>query len=180
MKEADKNNESVVTLTVKELTDKFLSVRGVLFKHIMWNFYLSKDDADDLLQDVYFKIFNNRHKFKVDSNFNAWCYVIARRLFIDKYRVSKNNQNVDVEDDILELMLKSDKNGSDELFLKADIKKAIDVIKNSRDKRLAEMYYEGFKYEDMVDELKIPMGTIKNRLHVVKAHLAKELSVYNA
>ncbi|SRR6266403_389303 len=179
MKEADKNNESVVTLSVKEMTDKFMGVRGVLFRHIMFKFYLNRDDADDLLQDVYYKMLNNIHKFKSDTNFKAWAYTITSRLFIDKYRVSKKNQCVDVEDDTLELMLKSDRNGSDSLFLIQDIKKAIAAIKNPRDKRLAEMYYDGFKYEEMVDELKVPMGTIKGRLHNVKAYLAKELAMYN-
>lgn len=172
--------ENVVerVLTIEEVTEKFVSMRMVLFRHLMWHMNLNRDDAEDLLQEVYFKIYKNAHKFKADTNFSAWCFVITKRLFIDKYRMSRNNQYVDVDGDELELMLGKENNGSEDNFLKEDILNAINSITTDIDKKLAFLYYEGYSYTDMADEMKLPLGTVKNKLYRIKAHLAKRLEFY--
>ena len=57
-------------------------------------------------------------------------------------------------------------------------------IQNAMDKLPVEyhvpfnMYFEGFKYHEIADELKIPIGTVKTRIHVARKLLKSNLKSY--
>jgi RNA polymerase sigma-70 factor (ECF subfamily) len=177
-------------LTVSEYTTKYLSVKSKLYRYLVRQCHLNREDARDILQEVYYKLLKHIDSFDSTTPanekgagewraFDAWLWMATKRLFIDKYRKDARYRVDLVEDDeILELHLKSSKNDVDNSILKEDIAKAIMTIKNLRDRRLAEMFYNGYKYEEMVEELQQPMGTIKNRLHDVKKMLAVQLNSY--
>ncbi len=40
------------------------------------------------------------------------------------------------------------------------------------------IYYRGFKYHEIADRLNIPIGTVKNRIHIARKYLKEDLSVY--
>ena len=40
------------------------------------------------------------------------------------------------------------------------------------------LYYRGFKYHEIADRLSIPIGTVKNRIHIARKYLKQDLMVY--
>ena len=46
----------------------------------------NRDDAKDLVQETFFKAFNNQEKFNEHTNIKAWVYTIMKNTFINDYR----------------------------------------------------------------------------------------------
>lgn len=143
---------------------------------------LTKDgeEANDLLQETVFKAYNNRDKFQDGTNLKAWMYTIMRNTFITNYQrmvrrntfidTTENNHFINSSNSVIE----NDAKGN---FMMKDIKAAIDGLKDMY-KIPFTMYFRGFKYHEIADKLNIPIGTVKNRIHIARKELKKGLKVY--
>ena len=68
-------------------------------------------------------------------------------------------------------------NESTGAFAMEDINEAIDNLKDEY-KSPFMMYFRGFKYHEIADKLAIPIGTVKNRIHIARKHLKSDLKTY--
>src|SRR5258705_4512921 len=66
--------------------------------HIGYKFTVRHDDAEDLTQEILFKVFKSLDKFNRDADFSTWLSSVARNFCIDHYRASKREKEVLVED----------------------------------------------------------------------------------
>ncbi len=138
------------------------------------------DDANDLLQDTMVKAFTNKDKFAEGTNLKAWLYTIMKNTFITNYqRMIRRGTFVDTTDNLHYInsgntMVENEAFGD---FAMEDIYKAIeeldDVYKNP-----FIMHFKGFKYHEIADKLEIPIGTVKNRIHIARKILKDDLQVY--
>ncbi|MBN7809742.1 RNA polymerase sigma factor [Algoriphagus sp. H41] len=138
------------------------------------------DDAKDLLQDTILKAFSNKEKFAEGTNLKAWLYTIMRNTFITNYqRAARRGTFVDTTEN--HFYLNSGKetieNGAFGSFALRDIRIAIDRLDDSH-KVPFEMFFRGFKYHEIAEELQIPIGTVKNRIHIARKQLKESLEVY--
>ena len=161
-------------LTTEELTEKFLSVKKLLFRYCLSKLSLNHDDAQDLISEVYEKALNNRTKFKPETNFNGWCFTITRNLYIDRYRVVSKNPHTSFEPYIDS---KSVHNDGEYAFIREDIDKALNSL-NEKDRKIADLFFIGYKYEDISENLNIPLGTIKGRIHEIRYKMSEQLKAY--
>jgi RNA polymerase sigma-70 factor (ECF subfamily) len=143
---------------------------------------LTKDgeDANDLLQETVFKAYNNRDKFQDGTNLKAWMYTIMRNTFITNYqRMVRRNTFIDTTENNHFINLSSSviENNAKGNFVMNDIKASIDGLKDMY-KVPFTMYFRGFKYHEIADKLSIPIGTVKNRIHIARKELKKGLRVY--
>ncbi|MBO9640139.1 MAG: RNA polymerase sigma factor [Siphonobacter aquaeclarae] len=143
---------------------------------------LTKDaeDANDLLQDTLLKAFTNRDKYAEGTNIKAWMYTIMKNTFITNYqRLVRKNTFIDTSDDLY--YINSTDSSTDNLalsgFVNEDIRKALVVLDESFKVPFL-MYFEGFKYHEIADVLQIPIGTVKNRIHLARKELKNRLHVY--
>jgi RNA polymerase sigma-70 factor (ECF subfamily) len=143
---------------------------------------LTKDSeaAEDLLQDTILKAFSNRDKFKDGTNLKAWLYTIMKNTFITNYqKMVRRNTFVDTSDN--QHYLNSSEETQENLaygnFAMKDIKKAIEAIDDDY-KTPFMMYFRGYKYLEIADILQIPLGTVKNRIHIARKLLKEQLNVY--
>jgi RNA polymerase sigma-70 factor (ECF subfamily) len=103
-----------------------------------------------------------------------------KNTFISNYhKVEKRNSLVDPIDDDYQLTTSSTitYNGGNGNIAMEEINKAI----NNLDKTFREpfmMHFSGYKYEEIAEKLKIPMGTVKNRIHVARKTLMAALKDY--
>lgn len=137
----------------------------------------NEEESKDLIQDTMYRALVNKDKFQEHSNIRAWLYTIMRNIFINNYRKSKKFSKVSSEvphDYYLYQVNKVAKNdGIANTGLK-EIKKAINRLPDIF--RLAfEMHYIGYKYQEISDILKEPLGTIKSRIHFARKLLTSEL-----
>jgi RNA polymerase sigma-70 factor (ECF subfamily) len=138
------------------------------------------EDANDLMQETILKAFSNRDKFTDGTNLKAWMYTIMKNTFITNYqRMVRKNTFIDTTDNMHYI------NSSDNLtenlaygkFAMKDIKRSIDSLDDTY-KVPFMMHFRGFKYYEIAEKLDIPIGTVKNRIHIARKELKEQLKTY--
>jgi RNA polymerase sigma factor (sigma-70 family) len=138
------------------------------------------DDANDLLQDTMVKAFTNRDKFAEGTNLKAWLYTIMKNTFITNYqKMVRRGTFVDTTDNLHfinsgEILIE---NQAFEDFVLKDVHQAIEDLDEVY-KTPFMLHYQGFKYHEIADQLEIPIGTVKNRIHIARKILKDILNVY--
>ena len=139
------------------------------------------DDANDLVQDTMLKAITYYNKFKEGTNLKGWLYTIMKNTFINNYRrLVKTNALITKSEDIssANLHYSAARNASDSKFVIGDINKALSTLQPEYYVPFIK-YFEGFKYHEIADELQIPIGTVKTRIHVARQILKKYLKTYS-
>lgn len=135
------------------------------------------DDANDLLQDTLLKAFVNREKFHEGTNLKAWMYTIMKNTFITNYqRMIRRNTFVDTTEN--QVYLNFSDNASENYAVSSFATKEIYAEIDRLDKSCQEpfmMYFEGYKYHEIAEKLEIPLGTVKNRIHLARKELKGRL-----
>lgn len=143
---------------------------------------LTKDmeEANDLLQETILKAYTNRDKFAEGTNLKAWLYTIMKNTFITNYqRMVRRNTFIDTTDNLHYLNSSENtiENTAYSSFALKDINKAI-VDLDDAYKTPFMMHFRGFKYHEIADKLAIPIGTVKNRIHIARKELKSRLKNY--
>lgn len=138
------------------------------------------DDANDLLQDTMVKAFTNKDKFTEGTNLKAWLYTIMKNTFITNYqRMVRRGTFVDTTDN-LHYINSGDilvENGAFGDFALDDINIAIEKLEEVYRVPFM-MHFRGFKYHEIAEKLNIPIGTVKNRIHIARKLLKGDLYMY--
>ena len=137
--------------------------------------------AEDLTQDTMLKAFVNAEKFQSGTNIKAWLYTIMRNIFINNYRrAMKSGIFNDPTEDQYFINSSSliHKNDGESNLVMQDITKAMQGL-NDKLKVPFMMSYRGYKYDEIAEELQIPLGTVKVRIHNARKALMSKLEVYN-
>ncbi len=138
------------------------------------------DDAADLLQDTVLKAFIHREKFSEGTNLKAWMYTIMKNTFITNYqKLVKRKTFIDTTDNLhfINSTQYTTRNAGEQKFAMDDIQKAISSLENTFREPFM-MYFNGFKYHEIADRLEIPIGTVKNRIHLARKELKDVLRMY--
>jgi RNA polymerase sigma factor (sigma-70 family) len=134
----------------------------------------NRDDADDLTIEAFGKAFKNLHQYTPDFAFSTWLFKIATNNCIDFIRrkrkftfsIDKSMENDSGQE--MQFEIKSPMLDPEENMIKKQ--KAVlmrDVVEKlkPRYKRLVELrYFQERSYEEIADELKLPLGTVKAQL----------------
>jgi RNA polymerase sigma factor (sigma-70 family) len=168
-------------MTAIEFTNQVQKLSYSL-KPVAMNLTRDLDDAKDLIQETLLKALTNKEKFKAGTNLKAWLYTIMRNSFINNYnKITKRSTTLDNTDQIKYLNT-DDRyvahNGANSKFALTDIKAAIEYLDDDYRTPFM-MYYTGYKYLEIADKLQIPIGTVKNRIHIARKELKEMLRVYN-
>lgn len=138
------------------------------------------DDAKDLLQETMFRALTNKDKYRQGTNLKAWLFTIMKNIFINGYRKKmKQKTIIDTTDNLFYINSSNNAifNRSEGNFVLEDVLRAIKHL--SKEYRIPfVMHYEGFKYQEIAEELKLPLGTVKSRIFFARKELKKQLSIY--
>jgi RNA polymerase sigma factor (sigma-70 family) len=143
---------------------------------------LTKDleEANDLLQETMLKAFTNRDKFTDGTNLKAWLFTIMKNTFITNYqRMVRRKTFIDTTEN-LHYINSSESittNAAYSTFTLKDINTAIEELEDVY-KTPFMLHFKGFKYHEIAEELDIPIGTVKNRIHIARKELKAKLSIY--
>jgi RNA polymerase sigma-70 factor, ECF subfamily len=133
------------------------------------------DDASDLFQDTVIRILANAEKFKEGTNFKAWSLTIMRNIFINDYR-KRVRRNMIIDQTPNEYYINSgDRLVENEGEQNISIKELMGMVNTLPDdfRTPFMMAYEGYKYEEISEELDSPLGTIKSRIFFARKKLQK-------
>ncbi len=145
-----------------------------------YNLTKDMEEAKDLVQETVFKALRYKDKFNEGTNLKAWMFTIMRNIFINNYRRKvKQNTIVDTSDNqyvINSSPIVARNDGENKMVMK-DITNAIEVLQDEV-KVPFMMHFEGFKYQEIAEELALPLGTVKSRIFFARKELKKKLYMY--
>lgn len=127
---------------------------------------ISHDDADDVVQNTFIKVFNKLHLFRGDSKFYTWLYRIGTNESLSLLQKKKQFSNIDSENQLTEVAtnLYSDNYFSgDEIQQK--LQEAIAQLPTKQKEVFNLKYFEEMKYQEMSELLKTSVGALKASYH---------------
>lgn len=125
-------------------------------------FLKSEDGIDDVLQEVFIKIWQNRENIKSKTTFNAYIYTITRNLLFNELRSRLNNQKTRDELEKLSVAGEYESFGEAEFNdLKEKIEKVIDELPPRQREIFKLSRTEGLSHKEIADKLKITAKTVE-------------------
>jgi RNA polymerase sigma-70 factor (ECF subfamily) len=139
---------------------------------------LQKDIAEDILQDVFFSVWQGSNRFQSKSTVKTWLFRIAYYKSISWLRKNKKHrQSLNVD----ELSIVSNKLSPEgsliEHWQEAQIKSAIAQLSYNHRSVIELTFVHGFSYKEIANIMKCPVGTVKSRMNYALRYLKTYLSV---
>ncbi len=181
------NNNDSDSLTVTSFKDDEFVKETLPHESILYNYALkisgNADDAQDLVQETYYKAYRYFDKFQKGTNSKAWMFMILKNSFINDYRKAKREpQKVDYE--LIQNFyenVKSDRAQTNNLdndfynnLLDDELTEAINRLPSKMRETFLLCDLEGYSYEEIADLVGCPVGTVRSRLHRAR-HMLQEL-----
>lgn len=131
---------------------------------LAYSFFRNKEDAVDLVQDVFLRIFEKIDSFQDDRNFEAWLIQVAKNLCIDRYRKTRGRREMESDARVDELPLADDRSpdagrSSD---LKAVLSQSVDQLADRQKTIFLMRHVNQMGNEEIARALKISTGTVKS------------------
>ncbi|MBD2715790.1 MULTISPECIES: RNA polymerase sigma factor [Hymenobacter] len=143
--------------------------------HVVLKMVRNPDDAEDLTIEAFAKAFRNLHKFNPEFAFSTWLFRIATNNCIDFIRKNKIKTmsidsaiKIDNGDEITIDFRDQNLNPQETTIKNQKIEIMQHVVSRLPDKyqRLVTLrYFDELSYEEIAQELKAPLGTVKAQLH---------------
>jgi RNA polymerase sigma-70 factor (ECF subfamily) len=187
----------------KKVTDDFALIRAIQagdhkafeslvrrYQHQVANLiYItmgSRDDVDDIAQDVFIRVFQSLPRFKYDASFFSWLYRITKNLCIDEIRKRKVRRVLSLDfltEDSLEKNLKNKDHeiASDSTMTEEKIQiiqSALQRLKPEHREVLVLREYKDFSYDEIADTLGLSIEAVKSRIFRARMELKDRLSNY--
>ena len=147
----------------------------------------NSDDAQDLVQETYYKAYKNYHQFNEGTNSKAWMFMILKNTFINNYRkLKKEPAKLDYDEiESFYESIKSDQvnyNNLDLDFYNNLFDDELSTALAKLPEKMKEVFLlcdlEGYTYEEIAEIVNIPVGTVRSRLHRARKILQEELFGY--
>ena len=150
---------------------------------LCYSYTQNQQDALDLVQEIYIKVFNNINKFDDSLPFHPWIRRISVNTCLNFKRTIKNNiislnQSINEDEGTLEDVLLADEQVEDEILTletKDIIKTNLKAIPEKYRIIIVLRYYENLEYNEIAKLLDKPLGTVKTELYRAKALLKDKL-----
>ena len=151
----------------------FRSLMTLYKERLYWHIrkiVLSHDDADDVLQNTFIKVFKNIHSFKENSKLYSWMYRIATNEAITFINKKAAKQHVDISElqhKMADTLHEDTNYTGDEI--QELLQKAIFALPQKQQLVFNLKYFEEMKYNEMSEVLETSVGALKaSYFHAVK------------
>lgn len=148
--------------------------------NVAYTFVGRHDEAEDLTQDIFLKIFKALHTFDRRANFTTWIVSVSRNLCIDHYRrVRKEREVLDRRVDASELTPAAtdiDAFGQlDRFDRRALLREALAALPETLRTAVAMRDLQELSYQEIATLLNLPDGTVKSRINRGRHELARQV-----
>jgi RNA polymerase sigma-70 factor, ECF subfamily len=148
--------------------------------NVAYKFVGKHDQAEDLTQDIFLKIFKSLDTFDRRANFQTWLISISRNLCIDHYRsVRKERETIDREVDANELTPASHDPGPVARLEQRDrvtlLRQALSELPETLRTAVLMRDIQELSYQEIADRLRLPEGTVKSRINRGRTELARQI-----
>ena len=151
----------------------------------------NEDEAMDVTQDAFVKVYKALPRFKGQAAFYTWLYRIIVNLCIDRKRKSSRRGEVAYEDTYTQggegavagpVLASTGIDSPSKAYARRELReqmaKAMDSLSESHREILVLREVEGLSYEELSEALEVPKGTIMSRLFHARKNFQQALSRY--
>lgn len=148
--------------------------------NVAYKFVGKHDEAEDLTQDIFIKIFKSLGTFDRRANFQTWLISVSRNLCIDHYRsVRKERQTIDRDVDANDLSPATHEPGPMASLEQQDrvtlLRQALGSLPESLRTAVVMRDIQELSYQDIATRLNLPEGTVKSRINRGRNELARQI-----
>ena len=138
---------------------------------ICLRFTKNSEDAEDILQESFIKLFNNLHKYRGEGNFGGW----VRRIFVNTCIEHIRRKKIDVPiSDAIEVSFFDHQKSALEKLYEQDVHKVLNDLSDGY-RTVFNLYaIEGYTHKEIADMLGISENTSKSQYCRAKASLRKQ------
>ncbi len=162
---------------------EFLPLMEALYNYAV-HLTRNKVEAEDLVQETYKKALGSMDKYQQGTNAKAWLFRILFNTFVNELRYGgRRPRQVELEEAMKSAAMPSSGAGSlsetpFQSSMGDEITWAVNSLERQQRAVVIMAYLEDFKYEEIAMILKVPVGTVRSRLHRAKKVLEKKLLSY--
>jgi RNA polymerase sigma-70 factor (ECF subfamily) len=164
-------NPKTQNLAFEKLLKEF---QRPLYNHIR-NIVLNHDDADDVLQNTFVKVFQNLNKFKGESKLFSWIYRIATNealTFLNQKAKKSGISSETLQNKVIDNLKADVYFDGNEIQIK--LQKAIALLPDKQQLVFKMKYFEELKYEEISEILGTSVGALKASYH----HAVKKIEAF--
>src|SRR5438445_1608684 len=148
--------------------------------NVAYKFVGKHDEAEDLTQDIFLKIFKSLDTFDRRANFQTWLISVSRNLCIDHYRsVRKERETIDRDVDANELAPAARDEGPIAVLEQRDrvalLRQALAALPDTLRTAVLMRDIQELSYQEIADKLRLPEGTVKSRINRGRTELARQI-----
>lgn len=138
---------------------------------------LDHDDADDLVQDVFIKVWNNLEKFREDAQLYTWIYRIATNECLTFLNKKKKRNNVSLDSDNSSYLADTlqDTSYFDGNAAQLKLQEAVLTLPDKQRLVFQMKYFDDLKYEEISEILGTTVGGLKASYHLAVKKIEKHL-----
>lgn len=173
------NDEELVALIRekdKEQYSEIIRRYKTKLAHYLRKFINNPDELEDVLQDVFIKVYKNLYGFNIRKKFSPWIYRISHNEAINHLKkrstqsISLEENEIDVADEKMDI-----KQTIEVSLLKTKIEKGLSSLKDKYRQAIILYYFEEKSYEEISEILRIPTSTVGTLISRGKDNLKKYL-----
>jgi RNA polymerase sigma-70 factor (ECF subfamily) len=148
--------------------------------NVAYKFVGKHDEAEDLAQDIFLKVFKSLDTFDRRANFQTWLVSVSRNLCIDHYRsVRKERETINRDVDAGELSPASPDESPLDAIEQQDrvtlLRQALAALPESLRKAVLMRDIQERSYQEIAAALRLPEGTVKSRINRGRTELARQI-----
>jgi len=161
-----------------EIIDRY---QGKLFAYL-YRLMGSKEDADDVLQDVFLKAYENLKSYDPKRKFSSWIYRISHNEAVNYIRRKSLKKFISWENIVMskdKLEMSNSENGADKIFLKKErkqeLERALEKLPFKYRQILLLRYFSEKSYQEISEILAKPINTVGTLISRAKEKLYFEM-----
>lgn len=131
------------------------------------------DDADDLLQETFIKVYINLHRYNPDYTFGQWVYTIARNTFVDYVRRRQDDLPIDERYATPVSSAPTPEESVINLQQRTQIEHYLDRLPAGYRQLIVMRFFDEYSYEEIAAKLGLPLGTVKTRIHRARERMCR-------
>ena len=138
----------------------------------------NREEAEEVAQDTFIKVYKSIAKFKMDSKLSTWIYKITYRTCLDRIKKNKKHLNDVPINEFTENEIKSIDNALERMMVqerKQNIQNCIQKLESDDAALLTLYYFDELSLQEMSEILKLSTNNIKVKLFRCRKKLAEIL-----
>ena len=149
--------------------------------NVAYKFVGRQDEAEDLTQDIFLKLFKSLKTFDRRANFSTWLISVSRNLCIDHYRSMRREHDVVTHDvDVVTLARPSASDSPQAALEQRDrvalLRAALDTLAPSLRTAVMLRDIQELSYQEIAEKLGVPEGTVKSRINRGRTELSRQIA----